>query len=400
MLQNVRVERLDYHLERVAGLSEAHRRELEQRLPPPDNLLCFDLRGSSTAMASAIRRVSMAELLTACLGVDQEAVRTFSLAQPEMPDRNFIPAYFMLRLRHIQVPLDTEDTYRLEVRNTSRENPMVVYSGSLVSASGRELPFAKTHRLGMLAPMHALEVERITVERGHGYNGSHFYTTGKVAYATLDYRPVSFLGPNGRSDTVWVRTEDVLRRGLAKRLKPKGARELLALAPLFIPGHFRDRPEEIRENLDDWEDRRFVDEMPEAVTPMIVRCANFHLECRLAAVHDAGRHLERVFTTLIERFRGVLAQLGPRHLHIAAPQDGRGDCLTLVIEGEDDTMGQLLREKVFDLGEGCFVNCSVSSRRDRTLIVRLRHPDAEALLRRSFSACVADLEALLKQCGP
>jgi len=411
MLTDVNVERLDYQLERVLekDTPPSRRAEIERMLPPPDHLLSFTLLGSTTAMANAIRRAGMFELLNAALTADIEGIRTRSLrttsrgigsvqTREPLPDFFFIPAYFLLRLHHIKIPPETEDTYELRVENRTDE-VMVVYSKSLKSKSGRENPFPGTHRLGKLSPFCALDVETITVEKGYGYHRSHFFTTGKYRFATLDYRPVNVIGSNGRSDTVWVGKQDVLAYGRPKPLKPKDSRELLALAPLFVPRRFMEDKEALKEKLSDWEDVRVVDALPAVRNSMTVRCRNYYLEFRLEAAYDPQEHLPRIFATLLERLERVKEQL-PRLVQVLAPAENEKDGwakLIMTVEGEDHTMGELLREKIFDLDSSCFVNCMTHPRKQRTLILRLAHPAAEALLGKSVEACIMDVRALQEQ---
>ena len=157
--------------------------------------ISFLLTGVNSAIANAVRSVTLTELKARSLDFDTSKVET--------TDNEIILANLYDRIALIYLdqdcPLDAVFSLNASAAN-SEEEYKVITSENIVQIRGKKmdrLPFERGHRIVELRPGRSINIPEIRVIEGHGYEDSKWSVTSEFEFQERDYVRVGFLNSRG-----------------------------------------------------------------------------------------------------------------------------------------------------------------------------------------------------------
>jgi DNA-directed RNA polymerase subunit L len=181
----VTIERNELTAEKVPALRDLFRLE---RLPLAESHVEIEIRGVSTAVVNALRRVVTDEMPGYALQVPVDGFDASETSEVFMLPQFTNQRIALLPLRG-QIPADVVEKLRLELDVANRgTSPLSVYAGDLVVKKGRmaEPLFNPTFKLCVLQPGKRIVIRGIYIATGAGRDNGVFLVARRAAYRHLD----------------------------------------------------------------------------------------------------------------------------------------------------------------------------------------------------------------------
>lgn len=384
-----------------------------------DQKISFYLSRTHRTFANALKRTATNECRMVALQLELEDIIT---------DEKFILVN-QLAIRVGLIPIRQDipvgTTFTLEVKNPSTNTgKLSVYSRDLKleAGTGAKLPHADdlfdgTFRLTWLRPGKSLKLARVVVVQGCGYENAKFSATNSFTYMPTDHTDVRMLGASGRSAGVQVLTEDLLDllkdkntlvagtvgeelRKTALRDTTAARRAVVKLHHIMvIPNkqHLDIAPPSIRPKFDQYDlvvmNKRELEVNPRrdneyirVISSLSDEPTEYFMEFRTCGDINPVALLAHACDDLAERLESISKDAQAEALvtdgtepHVSFQQDG--NITTVKIMGEDYTIGHLLTMAAL-IADPTIPNIRPEPEHPltRTLLIRIWHADAKALI--------------------
>jgi DNA-directed RNA polymerase subunit L len=381
-VESVIVKNIEYDFSKIKTKTK-----VELLLPSKmGHRISFILSNVNVAIANALRRTVLMELKIKGLALDISEIATNDkeIVLGELSDRISLIALDQ------SVPLDT--VFSLNFVNSSCENYMVARTKNLIQVGGKKLsvtPFSETYRLLELRPGKAIEIPRIYVVEGYGFEHSRFSITSNFEYQPRDFVGINFLNEKGNIINRMVKLVDLLKIMKDHRLSQNlGADDQLYKPRILVI------PDKSYQKVVDKNTMERIKSFPVILEDVNIRTyssleANpqkFFLKFTTHGNIDPKEMMRIACDNIAERLEFLLVTD-----NLVIRQDTEKTKIT--IRGEDHTIGKLIEKTIFELDPSIgLINFTSKHPQIRTATVNIRHPEPLKI----FNDAITNLIALFK----
>lgn len=364
----------------------------EEKLPTKATYtITFQLLDVNAAIAIAIRRTLLDEMLVKSLYVDLKDIDT---NEPFIKLDEF-------RDRIKAIPLDQNikpGSYKIDVVNNNLEiERSIVHSSDIIGLAGAA---RKTWRLAELHASRYLHVDNIYIREGYGYEDSAaFSLTSAVHFRCIDHMSITEVNERGHFVSKMVKLSDLV--DLFKKMKVKvPAGRLVDKRIMFIPNKNHQHLLSERQ-LAQLKTYDVVLESTTAGKTAIKKAysaasapKNYELKVESLGTMEPVALMKKCCQNIKARLAKIKADLDKTQDIISVIQKGErsdaGSATSILIRGETHTIGNLLRQTIFDLDPAIAnVRTSLEHPSNRAIILILQHPQPIKITKDAIDKCTA-----------